>query len=243
VYGGAAPNPFVALSQIIAALKDRDGRILIPGIYEKIAAPSDDELRAWRSLPFDEGQYLQNEIGARSLTGEPGYSVLERTWARPSLDVHGMPGGFTGAGAKTVIPARALAKISLRLVPEMQPQEVFEQFKNFVEEIQPTGVRVQVRLIHSGDPIVIGTGNPYIQAATRALHQVFGKDTVFIRSGGSIPIVGDFERYLKIPTVMMGFGLPDDNLHAPNEKFHIANFHRGIASIIRFFEEVADVRR
>jgi acetylornithine deacetylase/succinyl-diaminopimelate desuccinylase-like protein len=177
------------------------------------------------------------------LTGEPGYSVLERTWARPSLDVHGMPGGFSGAGAKTVIPARALAKISLRLVPEMQPQEVFEQFKNFVEEIQPTGVRVQVRLIHSGDPIVIGTGNPYIQAATRALHRVFGKDTVFIRSGGSIPIVGDFERYLKIPTVMMGFGLPDDNLHAPNEKFHIANFHRGIESIIRFFEEVADVRR
>lgn len=243
IYGGAAPNPFVALSQIIAALKDRDGRILIPGFYEKIAAPSADELRAWKSLPFDEKHYLQNEIGSRRLTGEPGYSVLERTWARPSLDVHGMPGGFTGTGAKTVIPARALAKVSIRLVPEMQPREVFEQFKSFVEANQPPGVDVQVRLIHSGDPIVIGTANPYIQAATRALHQVFGKDTVFIRSGGSIPIVGDFEHYLKVPTVMMGFGLPDDNLHAPNEKFHIANFYRGIESIIRFFEQVGDLHR
>jgi acetylornithine deacetylase/succinyl-diaminopimelate desuccinylase-like protein len=243
IYGGAAPNPFVALSQIIAALKDRDGRILIPGFYEKIAAPSADELRAWKGLPFDEEHYLQNEIGSRCLTGEPGFSVLERTWARPSLDVHGMPGGFTGTGAKTVIPARALAKVSIRLVPEMQPREVFEQFKSFVEANQPPGVDVQVRLIHSGDPIVIGAANPYIQAATRALHQVFDKDTVFIRSGGSIPIVGDFERYLKVPTVMMGFGLPDDNLHAPNEKFHIANFYCGIESIIRFFEQVGDLNR
>jgi acetylornithine deacetylase/succinyl-diaminopimelate desuccinylase-like protein len=242
MYGGAAPNPFIALSQIVAALKDRNGRILIPGLYDKVAAPSADELRAWKSLPFDEQHYLESEVGSRCLTGEPGYSVLERTWARPSLDVHGMPGGFTGAGAKTVIPAKALAKISLRLVPEMLPQEVFAQFKKFVEEIQPPGVDVDVRLIHSGDPIVIGTGNPYIQAATRALHEVFHKQTVFIRSGGSIPIVGDFERYLKIPTVMMGFGLPDDNLHAPNEKFHIANFHRGIESIIRFFEAVAEIR-
>ncbi len=241
LYGGAAPNPFIALSQIIAGLKDSKGRILIPGIYDKVAAPSPDELRAWKSLPFDEEQYRESEIGSRALTGEPGYSVLERIWARPSLDVHGMPGGFTGAGAKTVIPARATAKISLRLVPEMEPAEVFSQFKRYVEQICPEAVEVQVRLIHSGDPIVIRTGNPFIQAATQAMHQVFHKETVFVRGGGSIPIVGDFERHLKIPTVLMGFGLPDDNLHAPNEKFNISNFYLGIESIILFLERVGEM--
>jgi acetylornithine deacetylase/succinyl-diaminopimelate desuccinylase-like protein len=238
MYGGAAPNPFVALAQIIAALKDASGRILIPGIYDKVVPPSPEELKAWKSLPFDEEHYRESEVGSRELTGEPGFSVLERTWARPTLDVHGIAGGFTGAGAKTVIPAKATAKISLRLVPEMTSDEVFAQFKSFIESLPLKGVAVQVRLIHSGEPIVIGANNAYIQAATRAMRQVFHKGTVFIRSGGSIPIVGDFERYLKIPTVMMGFGLPDDNLHAPNEKFHIANFYRGIESIILFWEEI-----
>ena len=219
---------------MIAALKDPQGRMLIPGFYDKVEAPRADELKAWKSLPFDEEQYRKSEVGSRELTGEPGFSVLERTWARPTMDVHGMPGGFIGAGAKTVIPAKATAKISFRLVPDMNPQEVFAQYKSYVESLQPKGIELRVRLIHSGDPIVVKTDNPYIQAATRALRQVFGKETVFIRSGGSIPIVGDFERHLKIPTVMMGFGLPDDNLHAPNEKFHIANFHRGIESIILF---------
>ena len=238
IYGGAAPNPFVALAQVIAPLKDPQGHILIPGFYDKVIAPSADELEAWKSLPFDEEQYRSSEIGSRELYGEPGFSVLERTWARPTMDVHGMPGGFIGAGAKTVIPAKATAKISFRLVPDMNPQEAFAQYKSYVESLQPKGVELRVRLIHSGDPIVVRTDNPYIRAATRAMQQVFGKETVFIRSGGSIPIVGDFERHLKIPTVMMGFGLPDDNLHAPNEKFHIANFHRGIESIILLFEEL-----
>jgi acetylornithine deacetylase/succinyl-diaminopimelate desuccinylase-like protein len=238
IYGGAAPNPFIALARVIAALKDPQGRILIPGFYDKVEAPSADELKAWKQLPFDEEHYRTSEIGSRELSGEPGLSVQERTWARPSMDVHGMPGGFIGAGAKTVIPAKATAKISFRLVPDMHPQEIFAQYKSYVESLQPKGIELRVRLIHSGDPIVVKTDNPYIQAATRALHQVFGKETVFIRSGGSIPIVGDFERHLKIPTVLMGFGLPDDNLHAPNEKFHIANFYRGIESIILFFEEL-----
>jgi acetylornithine deacetylase/succinyl-diaminopimelate desuccinylase-like protein len=172
------------------------------------------------------------------LTGEAGYSVLERTWARPTLDVHGMPGGFIGAGAKTVIPAKATAKVSMRLVPNMTPEETFAQYKSYVESLTPKGIALDVRLIHSGEPLVIGTANPYIQAATHALREVWKAETVFIRSGGSIPIVGDFERHLKIPSVMMGFGLPDDNLHAPNEKFHLANFYRGIESVIRFWEEV-----
>jgi acetylornithine deacetylase/succinyl-diaminopimelate desuccinylase-like protein len=236
IYGGAAPNPFIALAQVIAALKDPQGHILIPGFYDKVAAPSADELKAWKSLPFDEEEYRKSEVKSRELAGEPGFSVLERTWVRPTMDVHGMPGGFIGAGAKTVIPAKATAKISFRLVPDQHPSEAFSQYKSYVESLQLKGVELRVRLIHSGDPIVVRTDNPYIKAATRAMRQVFGKEAVFIRSGGSIPIVGDFERHLKIPTVMMGFGLPDDNLHAPNEKFHIANFHRGIESIILLFE-------
>jgi acetylornithine deacetylase/succinyl-diaminopimelate desuccinylase-like protein len=237
MYGGAAPNPFFALAQILAHLKDENGHILIPGFYDDIIPPSREELAAWRSLPFDEEQYRIAEVGAKQLVGEPGFSVLERTWARPTLDVHGIPGGFTGAGAKTVIPAKALAKVSMRLVPGMTPAKSFAQYKSYVEKVAPAGVDVDVRLIHSGDPCLIPVDNPYIQAATRALHEVWGKDTVFIRSGGSIPIVGDFARHLGLPSVMMGFGLPDDNLHAPNEKFHIRNFELGIESIIRFLEE------
>ncbi|MFZ0630834.1 MAG: dipeptidase [Acidobacteriaceae bacterium] len=238
MYGGAAPNPFVALAQIIAGLKDRDGKILIAGFYDDVQKPSADELKAWKQLPFDEEEYREKEMGASAMVGEKGYSTLERTWARPTLDVHGIVGGFTGAGAKTVIPAKATAKISMRLVPDMTPDQAFRQYKSYVEKIKPEGVSVDVRLIHSGDPIVIGTDNPFVKAATSALKTVWDKDTVFIRSGGSIPIVGDFERHLKIPSVMMGFGLPDDGLHAPNEKFNIANFHRGIESLILFFEEL-----
>jgi acetylornithine deacetylase/succinyl-diaminopimelate desuccinylase-like protein len=236
MYGGAAPNPFVALAQIIAGLKDREGKILIPGFYDDVEAPSAEEKAAWTRLPFDEEHYRATEVGSPVLTGEAGYSVLERTWARPTLDVHGMPGGFTGAGAKTVIPARAVAKVSMRLVPAMTPKKAFAQYKSFVESLTPKGVTVEVRLIHSADPLVIRTDNPYVTAAEAAMREVFGRETVFVRGGGSIPIVGDIERHLKIPAVMMGFGLPDDNLHAPNEKFHIANFYRGIESVIRMFE-------
>jgi len=238
MYGGAAPNPFIALAQVIAQLKDASGRILIPGFYDDVMAPSKDELKTWKQLPFDEEHYRRTEVGSSCLTGEPGFSVLERTWARPTLDVHGMPGGFIGTGAKTVIPAKAAAKISMRLVPDMQPEKVFGQYKSYVESLTPACIKLNVRLIHSAEASLIRTNNPYIQAATHALKQVWKKDTVFIRSGGSIPIVGDFERHLKIPSVMMGFGLPDDNLHAPNEKLHIANFYRGIESVISFFEEL-----
>jgi acetylornithine deacetylase/succinyl-diaminopimelate desuccinylase-like protein len=237
MYGGAAPNPFIALAQMLARLKDEDGHILIPGFYDDIIPPSPEELAAWRSLPFDEEHYRISEVGSRTLVGEPGYSVLERTWARPTLDVHGIPGGFIGAGAKTVIPAKALAKVSMRLVPGMTPAKTFALYKAYVEKVAPVGVDIEVRLIHSGDPCLIRVDNPYIQAATRALKEVWGKETVFIRSGGSIPIVGDFDRHLGVPSVMMGFGLPDDNIHAPNEKFHLKNFELGIESVVRFLEE------
>jgi acetylornithine deacetylase/succinyl-diaminopimelate desuccinylase-like protein len=238
VYGGAAPNPFEALARIIAALKDRNGRILIPGFYKDVKAPSKDELKAWNRLPFNEKHYIKTEVGSKELTGEKNYSVLYRTWARPTLEVHGMPGGFIGAGAKTVIPARACAKVSMRLVPNQDPDDVWNRYVKFVKKLTPRGIEININKHSSGEAIVIGTNNAYIRAATDALRDVFNKETVFIRSGGSIPIVGDFERYLKIPSVMMGFGLPDDNLHAPNEKFHIPNFYRGIESLIRFFDKV-----
>jgi acetylornithine deacetylase/succinyl-diaminopimelate desuccinylase-like protein len=232
-----APNPFFALAQILAKLKDEHGHILIPGFYDDVVAPSAEELAAWQSLPFDEEHYRETEVGSKKLIGEEGFSVLERTWARPTLDVHGIPGGFIGAGAKTVIPAKATAKVSMRLVPDMTPAKAFALYKSYVESIVPAGVEVDVRLIHSGDACLIPVDNPYIRAATKALKEIWGKDTVFIRSGGSIPIVGDFARHLGLPSVMMGFGLPDDNIHAPNEKFHIRNFELGIESLIRFLEE------
>ena len=237
MFGGVAPNPFVSLAQMIAKLKDENGHILIPGFYDGIIPPSPEELAAWKSLPFDEEHYRKTEVGSRELVGEAGFSVMERTWARPTLDVHGIPGGFTGAGAKTVIPAKAAAKISMRLVPGMTPAKAFALYKAYVEKIKPAGVDIDVRLIHSGDPCLIPVNNRFVQAATKALHEVWGKDTVFIRSGGSIPIVGDFDRHLGVPSVMMGFGLPDDNIHAPNEKFHLKNFELGIESIVRFLEE------
>jgi acetylornithine deacetylase/succinyl-diaminopimelate desuccinylase-like protein len=238
MYGGAAPNPFFALAQVISKLKDDNGKILIPHFYDRVKRPSDDELKAWKNLPFNEEEYRKNEVGSTELTGEPGFSVQERTWARPTLEVHGMPGGFIGAGAKTVIPAKATAKISMRVVPDMKPEEAFEQYKNYVMSLAPKGITLKVKLLSMGEPSIIPTDNPFIKAATAAMKEVFHKDTVFIRSGGSIPIVAEFEKHLKIPSVMMGFGLPDDNLHAPNEKFHIANFYRGIESIVRFVEKL-----
>ena len=238
MYGGAAPNPLEALSRMISKMKDDKGHILIPGFYKRVKKPSAAELKDWKRLPFNENEYRKREVGSKVLTGEPGYTVLQRTWARPTLEVHGMPGGFIGAGGKTVIPAKASAKISMRLVPDQRPDEIFKLYSKFVKKITPKGIEIKIKQFSVADPIVINTDNEYVKASSAAMKEVFGKDTVFIRSGGSIPIVADFEKALKIPSVMMGFGLPDDNLHAPNEKFHIPNFYRGIESIIRFFQRL-----
>ena len=240
VYGGAAPNPLFALVEIISKLKDPNGKILIPGFYDKVKEPTNDELKAWKALPFDEEEYRKKEVGSNVLTGEPGYSVLYRTWARPTLEVHGMPGGFVAKGAKTVIPARASAKVSMRLVPDQDPDEILKKYTDYVRSLCPKGIQLKIQVHSKGPASVVDTDNKFIRAANEALHEVFHKDTVYIRSGGSIPIVSDFQNELKIPTVMMGMGLPDDNLHAPNEKFHIPNFYRGIEAIIRFFTIVAE---
>jgi acetylornithine deacetylase/succinyl-diaminopimelate desuccinylase-like protein len=236
VYGGAAPNPFMAVAEILCALKDREGRIRIPGFYDRVVPPSAKEREAWSRLPFDEKEYTEKEMGAKALVGEPEIPLFERLWARPTLEVHGIRGGFTGEGAKTVIPARAVAKISARLVADQRPDEAAGQLKAAVAAAKPKGVTAELKVLHSAAPSLTNPDNRYIQASAEAMKQVFGKDTVYIRSGGSIPIVGLFDRYLGIPSVMMGFGLPDDNLHAPNEKLHLPNFYRGIEAVARYLE-------
>ena len=236
VYGGAAPNPIMAISEILCALKDRDGHIKIPGFYDRVVPPSHKERDAWARLPFDEKEYVEKEMGARELVGEPEIPLFERVWARPTVEVHGIRGGFTGEGAKTVIPARAVAKISTRLVADQRVDESIDQFKAAVKAACPKGVTAEVSVLSSGAASLTNPDNPFIDASAEAMKQIFGKETVYIRSGGSIPIVGVFDRHLGIPSVMMGFGLPDDNLHAPNEKFHLPNFFRGIEAMARYLE-------
>lgn len=236
MYGGAAPNPIMAIAEILTALKDRDGHILIPGFTDAVRRPSADELAAWRSLPFHEDEYREKEMKAPVLTGEPEYSLFERLWARPTLEVHGIRGGFTGEGAKTVIPARAVAKISLRLVPDQDPEIVSQQMRDAVAAARPKGVTAVWKSLHSAPPSVTSTDSPFIQAAAEAMTGIFGNRTVYVRSGGSIPIVGLFDKHLGIPSVMMGFGLPDDNLHAPNEKLYLPNFFRGIDAVVRYLD-------
>lgn len=236
VYGGAAPNPIQAIAEILCALKDRDGHILIPGFYDRVVPPSAKEREAWARLPFDEKEYTEKEMGARELVGEPEIPLFERTWARPTLEVHGIRGGFTGEGAKTVIPARAVAKISTRLVADQRTAEAAAQLSAAIQAACPRGVTAEFKVLHVGEPSLTNPDNPFIHAAADALKEIFGKNTVYTRSGGSIPIVGVFDRYLGIPSVMMGFGLPDDNLHAPNEKFHLPNFYSGIETVARYLE-------
>jgi acetylornithine deacetylase/succinyl-diaminopimelate desuccinylase-like protein len=238
MYGGAAPNPFFGLIEIISKLKDANGRILIPSFYDRVKPPTKDELKAWQRLPFKDKDFLKNEVGSSTLIGEPEYPTLYRLWARPTVEIHGMPGGFTAVGAKTVIPSKASAKVSMRLVPDQNPDDILKKYEKYIKKITPKGIQVKIKVHSKGPASVVSTDSKYIKAATEAMHDVFKKDTVFIRSGGSIPIVSDFDKELRIPSVMMGMGLPDDNLHAPNEKFHIPNFYRGIESIIRFFERL-----
>lgn len=236
VYGGAAPNPLQAMAEIITALKDRNGHIQIPGFYDRVVPPSPKEREAWARLPFNEREYVEKEMGARELVGEPEIPLFERLWARPTLEVHGIRGGFTGEGAKTVIPARAVAKISTRLVAGQDPREATDQLREAIRRACPKGVTAELKPIHGAPPSLVNPDNRFIQAAADAMSEVFGKPTVYIRSGGSIPIVAAFEASLGIPSVMMGFGLPDDNLHAPNEKLHLPNFYRGIEAVARYLD-------
>ena len=237
MYGGAAPNAVFGLIELLAKMKDANGKIQIPGMYDDVTPPTPEEKRSWEHLPFDEKDFLKNEVGSTQLTGEPGYSVFERTWARPTLEVHGIAGGFTGAGAKTVIPARATAKVSMRMVPNQNPEKIVAAYKKFVADNTPAGIQTEVRVLSWGPAIMVNPDHPAIHVAASAFRDILGKETVFIRSGGSIPIVGDFAKHLGIPTILMGFGLPDDGLHSPNEKYKVANYYAGIMTIAHFFEQ------
>jgi acetylornithine deacetylase/succinyl-diaminopimelate desuccinylase-like protein len=237
LYGGAAPNAVFGLIELLAKAKDAEGNIQIPGIYDDVEPPSPEEKASWEHLPFNEREYLEREVGATELVGEPGYSVFERTWARPTFEVHGIAGGFTGTGAKTVIPARAVAKISIRLVPRQDPEKVVAAVRKFIETHTPRGIRCEMRVLSAGPGLLVNTSHPAIQVAAKAFSDIFDKPTVFTRSGGSIPIVGDFATHLHIPTILMGFGLPDDGLHSPNEKYNIRNYFDGIRTVAHFLEE------
>lgn len=236
MYGGAAPNAVYGLIELLAKAKDADGHIRIPGMYDDVAAPDPAEIKSWQQLPFSEADFLQHEVGATALTGEPEQSVLARTWARPTFEVHGIAGGFTGAGSKTVIPAKAVAKVSMRVVPHQDPRKVVAALKKWVEENTPKGIRTEVRVLGASPGISVNPHHPAINIAAKVFSEALGKPTVFTRSGGSIPIVGEFATHLGIPTALMGFGLPDDGLHSPNEKFRISNYYLGIETIARFLE-------
>lgn len=240
VYGGVAPNPLHALAVIIVGLKDAHGHIHIPGLYDKVRQPTEAEKTFWGEDPLNTGQHLLQEMGVSQLTGEEEYPPLERMWARPTLEVHGIIGGFIGEGAKTVIPAAGKAKISLRIPPDLKSNEVFRLFERRVKELAPAGVEVTVRNIHGGEPLLIPVDTPPIQAAAAALKETFGKDPVFMREGGSIPIAALFYQMLGVPIVMMGFGLPDDNMHAPNEKYSLSRFFKGIRTVANFLHKMGE---
>ncbi len=235
-YGGVAPNPLHALAIIISRLKDADGHIHIPGLYDKLRRPTHAEKEFWQNDPLHINELLREEMGVSQLSGELEYPPLERISARPTLEVHGIAGGFIGEGGKTVIPAVATAKISLRLPADLESAEVFALFERTVKEVAPPDVTVTVRNSHGGEGILISPDSPAIQAATHALEETYGKEPVFLREGGSIPIAALFDKILGAPVVMMGFALPDDNVHAPNEKYSLDQFFKGLHAVARFFE-------
>lgn len=235
-YGGAAPNPVNAAAAIIAGLKDRRGRVTIPRFYAAVRAPSPEENASWERLPFREDEYL-TELGISAAPGEEGFGILERRWARPTLEAHGIAGGWTGAGSKTVIPAKVTAKVSMRLVPDQRAKTILRAFEKKVKALAPAGIDVEVRELAGGDPVLIEPTAPVLRSAAAVIRQIWGAAPVYTREGGSIPIVAKFDRVLKVPTVLFGFGLPNDGAHGPNEKFHIPNFYKGITTVITFLQQ------
>ncbi len=235
-YGGAVQNPANALAQIIARLKDERGRVIVPGFYDDVLELDADERAAFRSLGFDESAFLA-ETGSPAVFGEAGYTPLECMWGRPTCDVNGLWSGYSGEGAKTIIPATAGAKVSTRLVPRQDPQKIAAAFTAYVRQIAPPGVVVEVRTLHGAQPVLVERGSPWMQAGLRALAQGFGGRPVFIREGGSIPIVTTFQDCLRAPVLLLGFGFSGDNAHSPNEKFHLANLRAGARTLVHLWEE------
>ncbi len=237
-FGGAVTNPALALARILTDIKDADGRIQLPGFYDSVKPLAESERAMWRGLNFSDEQFAK-QLGVPGLTGEIGFSTLERRWARPTFDVHGLMGGYQGEGGKTVIPSWAGAKISFRLVPDQNPKTVGEQLRAFISAHTPTGVRVDVIDLHGGAGVVVDPNSRFMKAAVKAVEEGFGKAPVLIREGGSIPIVAQMVDALGCDVLLMGWGLDDDGAHSPNEKFNLEDYYRGIRASSRLWEYLA----
>ncbi len=237
-FGGAVMNPANALCGIIAALKDTDGRITVPGFYDGVRKLSDTEKKAMADLPFDEADFMKGS-GAPMAYGEKGYTTYERITCRPTLDVNGMWSGYTGEGSKTVLPSFAAAKVSMRLVPDQDADALFASFSAFVRKLAPPSVTIEIKNLHGGRPFITDPDEPALQAAVRALARSWAKKPVLIREGGSIPVMATFQETHGLPCILMGFGLHDDQVHAPNEKFSLTSFHGGTKSCAYLYEELA----
>src|SRR6266850_8067728 len=237
-FGGAVANPAFVLAQMLAQMKDRGGRIKIPGFYDDVVPLRQEERDEWARLPFNEKKY-KKDFGIPKLFGESGYTTLERTWARPTFEVNGLLSGFTGEGAKTVLPAVSMAKVSMRLVPDQDPDTIAKLFEEYLKKVTPKTVELKVTRMHGGKPWMTAYDNPFVQAAGRAIEKGFGKAPVFTREGGSIPVVSTFQEELGLPSVLFGVGLPDENAHAPNEKLDVGNFQNGIIASAILYNEIA----
>ena len=232
-------NPGNALADLLASLKDERGRVAIPGFYDDVMEWDLDTRDALGALPFDLEGFME-EVGAPGLDGEAGFTLLERLWIRPTCDVNGILCGYTGEGAKTVLPAKAMAKVSFRLVPDQTPERVRELLTTYLTEIAPSEVRVRVKELHGGRPWKAELGGEFFEAAQRALENAFETPAVLTGEGGSIPIVVDFQEILEAPVLLMGFAPPGANMHAPNEWIPLENFHRGIHAMAQFYAELEE---
>jgi len=240
-FGGAVANPAFVLAQILNQMKDRSGRIKIPGFYDRVRELQDRDRAEWAKLPFNERRF-KKELGAPKLFGEKGFTTLERLWGRPTFEVNGLNAGFTGEGAKTVIPATAMAKISMRLVPDQDPETIADSFESYAKKISPKTVELTVTQLHTGKPWTAASDGTFVAAASRAIEKGFGRKPVVNREGGSIPVVSTFQEILQVPTVLFGIGLPDENAHAPNEKLDLTNFHNGVISSAELYAEFGKLR-
>jgi acetylornithine deacetylase/succinyl-diaminopimelate desuccinylase-like protein len=238
IYGGAVANPINVLAKMIASLHDENHHITIPGFYDKVTEISADERKAMNQAPFDLNEY-QEDLGIKSVHGEKGYTSLERASIRPTLDVNGIWGGYTAPGAKTVLPSKAYAKISMRLVPKQTPDEITELFTKHFTSIAPDYVKVKVTAHHGGEPAVTPIDSIAYKAASLAMAETFGKTPIPMRGGGSIPIVALFEKTLGLKTILMGFGLDSNKIHSPNENYGLFNYYKGIETIPLFFKHLA----
>jgi len=239
-FGGTVANPANVLCKMMAALIDEKGRVQIPGFYDDVEELSDREREQFSQLGFSDQEY-QEELGLKALAGEEGYTTLERRWARPTFDINGLWSGYQGEGAKTVLPAKAGAKFSCRLVPNQNPEVIQEGMRKMLEELCPDSIEMEFIALHGAPGFVLSLDSPFMEAAADAIEKGFGVRPVFVRSGGSIPVVNAFTEMLGIDTLLLGWGQDDDNLHSPNEKFSLEDFHRGIKSSCCLWDEVAKI--